>query len=89
MAFIDITPTRDRGSVVPSPWDAARGAWVRVRAGWAARRNRHEIEAMLTFEPALLADIGVSRDDVVQALTTRDPSAALERAARPGGGRGR
>ena len=79
MAYI---PFHDERTWVPSPADAAAALLRRVRRGWAVRRERHEIERMLGFEAELLADIVVSRDDVVQALTTREPSRALERAAR-------
>lgn len=83
MAYIPFQPdtraeTKPR---VPSPWAAVRLAFERGHRAWTARRDRHEVERMLDFEAALLADVGVSRDDVVQALTTRDPSAALARAA--------
>lgn len=69
---------------LPSPWDAVRFAVARIAQGWTVRQRRHEIERMLDFEPELLADIGVSRGDVVQALTTRDPGAALARARASG-----
>lgn len=81
MAYIPFSRD-DEAPFVPSPWDVTRRVWARASRGWTARRDRHEIERLLEFDPALLRDIGVSRDDVRQALTTREPSVALERAAR-------
>ena len=67
---------------VPHPWQFLMDRLGSFAAAWARGRKRHEIERMLEFDDAMLRDIGVSRDDVRQALTTDDPSAALTRSAR-------
>ena len=81
MAYIHDIPARPKPRIA-SPWDVVLLAWNRACAAYTVRRNRHEIERMLQFDTALLDDIGVSRGDVVQALTTDDPSATLAGAAR-------
>lgn len=81
MAYIHDIPARTKPRIA-SPWEMASLAWSKVHNAWALRRNRHEIERMLEFDATLLSDIGISRDDVVQALTTANPSGTLERVAR-------
>lgn len=69
-------------TIVPSPLDVLRHAFARLMEGHARRARRREIERMLGFDDQLLADIGVTRDDVHHALTTAEPSADLACAAR-------
>lgn len=54
---------------VPAPAAVANTLLARLRAGWTARKNRAEIEALLTAPDFVLRDIGVSRGDVVEALS--------------------
>lgn len=44
----------------------------RVAGAWAAWRNRREIRHLLEFDDHMLADIGLSRSDVLAAMM-RDP----------------
>ena len=79
MAFLqDSTTTRP---VVPSPASVGVVALARIRRAWTRRVHRHEVEGMLTLDAHILADMGIDRDDVREALTHRDPSVHLSRAA--------
>ena len=54
---------------VPAPGAVANTLFARLRAGWIARKNRAEIEDLLTAPDFVLRDIGVSHGDVVEALS--------------------
>ena len=73
------------------PQPASAGLWTRIAMAavtvmkamrnWRiAMRNRREVQMLLDAEPGVLRDLGLSRMDVVAALsepTWRDPSARL------------
>ena len=69
-------------TIVPSPFAVLTSAIRHTFHGYRRRAKRHEVERMLSFEDALLSDIGVTRDDVHYALTQDEPSIAVARAAR-------
>ena len=69
-------------TIVPSPFAVLHGFVRRVLEGYAKRAKRHEVERMMLFDDHMLADIGVTRDDVHYALTQDEPSIAVARAAR-------
>jgi uncharacterized protein YjiS (DUF1127 family) len=51
----------------PSPSPIGRALWA-LRAEHARRKSIHEYQRLLTLEDHLLADIGLSRDEVRRAL---------------------
>ena len=73
------------------PQPASAGLWTRIATvtvtlmkavrNWRiAVRNRREVQMLLDAEPGVLRDLGLSRMDVVAALSEpawRDPSARL------------
>ncbi|MEL6947278.1 MAG: hypothetical protein AAFO73_06530 [Pseudomonadota bacterium] len=68
---------------VPSPFEAAKALWARWVSRVAYRRERASIAVLLDAEDRLLADMGVTRDDVRHVLATKThPSAALQDIAR-------
>ena len=81
---MDRTRTRNRLHVgarlsVPSPLDALFPLLLWLRQ----RRRRREVAGLLDYDDALLADMGVTRDDVRTALLTPgDASRNLHLAAR-------
>ena len=68
-------------TIVPSPFAVLREGVRRLFDGYAKRAKRHEVERMMGLDDHLLADIGVTRDDVHYALSRDEPSRALARSA--------
>ncbi len=70
--------------ILPALLDFAHAAW----RGWA---NRRKLASLSEFDDHMLADIGLSRDDVQMALDlpfAQDPSVELQRRALRNRGRG-
>ncbi|MFK0165833.1 DUF1127 domain-containing protein [Rhizobium sp. NPDC090279] len=80
--------TLDLGLATPSPSLTARLmlALANLASVWRAIRNRREIRYLNELDDSQLRDIGLSRQDLCNALTTstffEDPSGHLTHSAR-------
>lgn len=71
-----------RTSLVSLTASAFAAAGRAIANAWKVRRNRREIRQLLEFDDHMLADIGLSRSDVVYAVLSDrfdDPSGRLVR----------
>ncbi|MEL7273954.1 MAG: hypothetical protein AAGK33_11015 [Pseudomonadota bacterium] len=76
MAFFKSTPFN--AASFPGPQDAARMVWKTLKRRAHRARKRREVACLLSKQPFILDDMGITHGDVHEALTFRgDPSLHL------------
>lgn len=82
MSYAQTNAKRIGGTAGQSPLDEVLAAAGSVLSQFLeARRGRRELTRLANYDDALLADIGIARSDIEQALLLpwySDPSQALE-----------
>ena len=87
MSLTTVTPRSERSSAFVLIRNAAVDAALGIRRFVVAIRRRRDLEQLADHPDYLLADIGLTRNDLDAALSEpfwRDPTVHLERAAGSG-----
>ena len=70
-------PLRSAGWRLPSPWDVVRSLATHVSGAWDKRRQRAALERLRELDAERLADLGLTRADLDDALADPSPSRSL------------